>query len=169
MPSSVFGHWALKPGRLRPVGWDRSHLRRLPGRDGSGFCPTHAQVPTDRPHRGAEPAPLRPGRRSGRSTILNRISDTLVAGDREKLHGFGAFSVEFHGARIGRNLRAGRPKVATGRALSILVYGARHFLRRFARQHQKHHLTRCALQHNDDCVSTIYFINNDILSDRDDD
>ncbi|WP_264051626.1 integration host factor subunit beta [Methylobacterium flocculans] len=46
------------------------------------------------------------------NTILGRISDALVAGDRVELRGFGAFSAKSRGARIGRN-----PK--TGEAVSV--------------------------------------------------
>ena len=46
------------------------------------------------------------------NTILGRISDALVAGDRVELRGFGAFSVKARAARTGRN-----PK--TGEAVSV--------------------------------------------------
>ena len=46
------------------------------------------------------------------NTILGRISDAMVAGDRVELRGFGAFTVKPRGARIGRN-----PK--TGAAVSV--------------------------------------------------
>jgi integration host factor subunit beta len=46
------------------------------------------------------------------NTILGRIADALVAGDRVELRGFGAFTVKTRNARTGRN-----PK--TGAAVSI--------------------------------------------------
>lgn len=41
------------------------------------------------------------------NTILGRISDALVAGDRVELRGFGAFTVRARVARTGRNPRTG--------------------------------------------------------------
>ena len=41
------------------------------------------------------------------NTILNRISDALVAGDRVELRGFGAFTVKPREARTGRNPKTG--------------------------------------------------------------
>lgn len=41
------------------------------------------------------------------NTILNRISDALVAGDRVELRGFGAFTVKARGSRTGRNPKTG--------------------------------------------------------------
>lgn len=41
------------------------------------------------------------------STILEEISEALVAGDRVELRGFGAFSVKHRTARTGRNPRTG--------------------------------------------------------------
>lgn len=41
------------------------------------------------------------------NTILGRISDALVAGDRVELRGFGAFTVKPRGARMGRNPKTG--------------------------------------------------------------
>jgi integration host factor subunit beta len=41
------------------------------------------------------------------STILDRMSDALAAGDRVQLRGFGMFSTREAKARIGRNPRSG--------------------------------------------------------------
>ena len=41
------------------------------------------------------------------NTILNGISDALVAGDRVELRGFGTFSVKTRDARTGRNPKTG--------------------------------------------------------------
>lgn len=40
-------------------------------------------------------------------TILDEISNAMVAGDRVELRGFGAFSARKRGARMGRNPRTG--------------------------------------------------------------
>ncbi len=40
-------------------------------------------------------------------TILDEITAALARGDRVELRGFGAFSVKYRGARIGRNPRTG--------------------------------------------------------------
>jgi integration host factor subunit beta len=41
------------------------------------------------------------------NTILNRIADGLVAGDRVELRGLGTFSLKTRGAREGRNPKTG--------------------------------------------------------------
>ncbi len=41
------------------------------------------------------------------ATILDEITAALARGDRVELRGFGAFSVKYRGARIGRNPRTG--------------------------------------------------------------
>ena len=41
------------------------------------------------------------------STVFDTITDTLAAGERVELRGFGAFSVKQRGARTGRNPRTG--------------------------------------------------------------
>jgi integration host factor subunit beta len=41
------------------------------------------------------------------NTILSRITDALVAGDRVELRGFGAFTVKLREARMGVNPRNG--------------------------------------------------------------
>ena len=41
------------------------------------------------------------------ATILDEITAALSRGDRVELRGFGAFSVKYRGARIGRNPRTG--------------------------------------------------------------
>lgn len=41
------------------------------------------------------------------NTILDRISDALVAGDRVELRGLGIFSLRARGAREGRNPKTG--------------------------------------------------------------
>ena len=54
------------------------------------------------------------------NTILNRISDALVAGDRVELRGFGAFAVKARGARTGRNPKTGEAvPVADKRVLTF--------------------------------------------------
>ncbi len=40
-------------------------------------------------------------------TVLNKISDTLAAGDSVKISSFGSFSVRSKGQRIGRNPKTG--------------------------------------------------------------
>tara|TARA_Y100000739_G_C20269074_1_gene311321 strand:- start:236 stop:520 length:285 start_codon:yes stop_codon:yes gene_type:complete len=41
------------------------------------------------------------------SAVFDTITDTLAAGERVELRGFGAFSVKQRGARTGRNPRTG--------------------------------------------------------------
>lgn len=41
------------------------------------------------------------------NAILDEISDAMVRGDRVELRGFGAFSVKYRPARVGRNPRTG--------------------------------------------------------------
>ncbi|PIR33404.1 MAG: integration host factor subunit beta [Alphaproteobacteria bacterium CG11_big_fil_rev_8_21_14_0_20_44_7] len=50
--------------------------------------------------------------------ILKEISDTLVAGDRVELRGFGAFSIRKREARVARNPRTGeKVKVAARKSI----------------------------------------------------
>ena len=41
--------------------------------------------------------------------ILNTIADTLAAGERVQLVGFGSFEVKERAARLGRDLKTGQP------------------------------------------------------------
>ena len=41
------------------------------------------------------------------STVFDEITEALTRGDRVELRGFGAFSVKYREARIGRNPRTG--------------------------------------------------------------
>lgn len=60
-------------------------------------------------------------------SILQEISDTLVAGDNVKISSFGSFSVREKGARIGRNPKTGVEVPILPR--KVLVFRASHVLK----------------------------------------
>ena len=57
------------------------------------------------------------------NTILGRISDALVAGDRVELRGLGTFTVKPRGARTGRNPRTSDAVTIPGRLMPAFKVG----------------------------------------------
>ena len=62
------------------------------------------------------------------NTIFNEITQSLADGKRVELRGFGAFSVQYRAARVGRNPRSGEsvnveekyiPRFKTGKELRL--------------------------------------------------
>ena len=69
------------------------------------------------------------------NTIFNEISNSLAAGRRVELRGFGAFSVQHRKERVGRNPRTGQtvsveekyiPRFKTGKELRIKLNSERN-------------------------------------------
>ena len=56
-------------------------------------------------------------------TILGRIADALVAGDRVELRGFGSFSVKKRQARVGRNPKTGAPVSVSAKGALVFKAG----------------------------------------------
>ena len=56
-------------------------------------------------------------------TVLESITDALVAGDRVELRGFGAFTVRERRARIGRNPRTGKQVEVTDKRVPFFKPG----------------------------------------------
>ena len=56
-------------------------------------------------------------------TILGRIADALVAGDRVELSGFGSFTVKEQRARQGRNPRTGAQVAVPAKAVLAFKAG----------------------------------------------
>lgn len=57
------------------------------------------------------------------NTILGRISDALVAGDRVELRGFGAFTIRSRNARLGRNPKTGEAVQVTDKLVPVFKTG----------------------------------------------
>jgi integration host factor subunit beta len=57
------------------------------------------------------------------NTVLNEIMAALARGDRVELRGFGAFSVKYHQARIGRNPRTGADVSVNGKSVPFFKTG----------------------------------------------
>jgi integration host factor subunit alpha len=60
-------------------------------------------------------------------TILERISDALIAGDAVKISSFGTFAVRDKGARMGRNPKTGEEVPIDPRR--VLVFRPSHILK----------------------------------------
>ena len=60
-------------------------------------------------------------------TILERISDALIAGDAVKISSFGTFAVRDKGARMGRNPKTGQEVPIDPRR--VLVFRPSHILK----------------------------------------
>ena len=60
-------------------------------------------------------------------TILERISDALIAGDAVKISSFGTFAVRDKGARMGRNPKPGEEVPIDPRR--VLVFRPSHILK----------------------------------------
>ena len=77
-------------------------MSRLPCRYGSGL--TRSMIKSELVLRIAEQNPhlYEKDAEAVVNTILGRISDALVAGDRVELRGFGAFTIRSRNARLGR-------------------------------------------------------------------
>lgn len=60
-------------------------------------------------------------------TVIDEISDALVAGDNVKISSFGSFSVKQKGERIGRNPKTGVEVPISPR--KVLVFRASHVLK----------------------------------------
>jgi integration host factor subunit alpha len=60
-------------------------------------------------------------------TILDRISDALIAGDAVKISSFGTFAVRDKGARMGRNPKTGEEVPIDPRR--VLVFRPSHILK----------------------------------------
>jgi integration host factor subunit beta len=57
------------------------------------------------------------------NTVLNEIIAALARGDRVELRGFGAFSVKYRQARIGRNPRTGADVSVNGKSVPFFKTG----------------------------------------------
>mgnify|MGYP003133451854 FL=1 len=60
-------------------------------------------------------------------TVIEEISDALVAGDNVKISSFGSFSIKEKGERIGRNPKTGVEVPISPR--KVLVFRASHVLK----------------------------------------
>ena len=60
-------------------------------------------------------------------SVLDKITDTLVAGETVKLSSFGTFAVRSKGGRIGRNPKTGQEVPITPRR--VLVFRPSHVLK----------------------------------------
>lgn len=60
-------------------------------------------------------------------SVLNEISDTLIAGENVKISSFGSFTIREKGERIGRNPKTGVEVPISPR--KVLVFRASHVLK----------------------------------------